>query len=61
MDINERELMKIRDMTGKLYELSKYVIYKDKDKYKKNKKILKKMINAIDSTDMEDAIDEISE
>jgi len=61
MVINERELMKIRDMLGDINNLSKYVIYKDNEKAKRNRKQLKKLVKFIDTNDIGDVIDEICE
>ena len=61
MQVNERELMKIRDMLEEIKNLSKYVNYKDKSRYKKNRKALKKMIDVIEKNDIGDVIDELFE
>jgi len=61
MKLNEREIMKLRDMLDDLVIMSKYVLYKDKKKHKEDIKELKKLIKIIDTKDIEDVIDEICE
>ena len=60
MELNERELMKIRDMLADVYDSSEYIIYKDTKKAKENRKRLKKLLDKIDNNDIEDTIYEIS-